>query len=120
MNRMRHVGHLSLEDPLYGYLRDDILPRMDVHGNPDFRVYKINASKNVYLYEDQNSRARVIGKFFGHGSHGAHGSAGQAMNQEYQNLETVPGHRLHRLPALCPPSSGLQRPYRLCLGSGIL
>jgi len=89
MSRMRHVGHLSLEDPLYGYFQNDILPRMGVHGSPDFRVYKINASKNVYLYEDKNSHVRLIGKFFSGDSHGSDASACHAMKQEYESLETA-------------------------------
>lgn len=88
---MRYVGHLSRKDPLYGYLRHDILPRMEVHGTPDFRVHKINASRKVYLYKDKHSHARVVGKFFGDDSHRSHQSAYHTMKQEYHNLKTARG-----------------------------
>ena len=62
---MKYLGHLPGKDPLHGYLSHDILPRVGVHGaSADFRVYRLHASNHVYLYEDQVSRTRLIGKFF--------------------------------------------------------
>jgi aminoglycoside phosphotransferase (APT) family kinase protein len=88
---MRYVGHLSRKDPLYGYLRYDILSRIGVHNTPDFRVFKLNASKKVYLYEDKRSHARVVGKFYGSDSHRSHESARHAVKREYNNLKTARG-----------------------------
>ena len=31
---MKYLGHLSQKDPLYGYLRYDILPQLGVNGSP--------------------------------------------------------------------------------------
>jgi hypothetical protein len=58
---------------------------------PLFRVYKINASKKVYLYEDKRSHARVVGKFYGSDSHRSHESACHAVKREYNNLKTARG-----------------------------
>lgn len=88
---MRYVGHLSRKDPLYGYLRCDILPRMGVHGTPDFRVFKLHASKKVFLYEDKHSHARVVGKFYGSDTHRSHESACHDVKREYNNLKTARG-----------------------------
>jgi hypothetical protein len=63
---MNYIGRLSQKDPLYGYLRYNILSQLGVNSSsPDFRVYSIPASNHVYLYEDRRSRTRFIGKFFG-------------------------------------------------------
>ena len=35
---MNYLAHLNRKDPLYSYLRYDILPQVGVHGTPDFRV----------------------------------------------------------------------------------
>jgi len=64
---------------------------MGVHGAPGFRVYKINASRKVYVYEDKRSHARVVGKFFGGDSNGSYESAYHIMKQEYHNLKTARG-----------------------------
>ena len=51
---MKYLGHLSQKDPLYGYLRYDILMQLGVNSSsPDFRVHSIPASNHVYLYEDR-------------------------------------------------------------------
>jgi hypothetical protein len=45
---MKYLGHLSHKDPLYGYLRHDILSQLGVNGVlSDFRVYSIPASSHV-------------------------------------------------------------------------
>ena len=84
---MRYLGHLSADDPLYGYLRDDIFPQIGVRArSPGFRVYQLPASNHVYLYEDEHSQTRVIGKFFG----GLPGldprTATRHMDREFSNL----------------------------------
>ena len=62
---MNYLGHLSQSDPLFGYLSADILPQLGIKGTrSDFRVFKIWASNQVYLYEDRFSQARIIAKFF--------------------------------------------------------
>ncbi len=84
---MKYLGHLSKSDPLYGYLCNDILPQMGVHGlSPDFRVYMFPASNHVYLYEDQASRTRIIGKFFNGVADRSPETALHHMDREFNNL----------------------------------
>jgi len=84
---MNYLGHLSNEDPLYGYLRYDILSQLGVNsGAPDFRVYSIPASNHVYLYEDRHSRTRLVGKFFGGISNRAREAGFHHMEREFNNL----------------------------------
>ncbi|MFY9269401.1 MAG: phosphotransferase [Candidatus Manganitrophaceae bacterium] len=84
---MNYVGRLPKSDPLYGYLRYDILPQLGFNGaSPDFRVYRIPASNHVYLYEDRHSQTRIIGKFFYDISDRSPDTAFQYMVREFQNL----------------------------------
>ena len=84
---MNYLGHLSQKDPLYDYLRYDILPQLGVNGiAPDFRVFSIPASNHVYLYEDRQSRTRLIGKFFGGISNRSPETAFRHMEREFNNL----------------------------------
>ena len=60
-----YLGRLSENDPLHGYLQHDIQPQ--ITGNADcsqYRVFGLNGSNDVYLYEDRNTGTKVIGKFF--------------------------------------------------------
>lgn len=84
---MKYLGHLPVNDPLYGYLRYDILPlfNVDVH-SPHFRVYQLPASHPVYLYEDQRSHTRIIGKFFGGTPNHPPETASHHMEREFNNL----------------------------------
>lgn len=84
---MIYLGHLSAHDPLYGYLRQEVLPQMGLNGaDPDFRVFQIQASNHVYLYEDTRTGARVIGKFYGGTCDRSPEAACRRMEREYQNL----------------------------------
>lgn len=84
---MKYLDHLSQKDPLYGYLRCDILSQLGVDSSsPDFRVYSLPASNHVYLYEDRCSRIRLIGKFFGGISNRSPESAFHSMEREFNNL----------------------------------
>jgi hypothetical protein len=84
---MKYLGHLSKKDPLYGYLRYDILPQLGVDGvSSDFRVYGIQASNHVYLYEDLSTQTRVIGKFFSGLTGRSPETACHHMEREFNNL----------------------------------
>jgi hypothetical protein len=51
--RKDYLGHLSPHDPLYHYLRHDILPQLMVPGpSVDFRVFRMKSAKKkeVFLY----------------------------------------------------------------------
>jgi len=84
------LGHLSPSDPLQGYLRDRILPQLvATQREPRWRVYRVSAESDVYLYEDKWSGARVVGKFYAR-ARGLNGSnAPQSAQNEYRNLEYV-------------------------------
>ena len=85
---MKYLGHLSKNDPLHGYLRCDILPQLGVNGDsPDFRVYMIQASNHVYLYEDRRSGTLVVGKFFFGISDRSPEAAFHHMEREFNNLQ---------------------------------
>ena len=89
---MNYLGHLPQSDPLYGYLRYDILPQIGINGiSPNFRVYKIQASNHVYLYEDGRSQTRLIGKFFGDVSDRTPQAAFRCMEREFNNLHYLRG-----------------------------
>jgi len=84
---MKYLGHLSPNDSLYGYLRDDILRELGIGGLvPDFRVYGIQASNHVYLYEDTTTRTRLVGKFFSNVPGRSPESACRRMEKEFNNL----------------------------------
>jgi hypothetical protein len=60
----RYLGHLDQNDPLCGYLRDHIIPQLGVSSDHKvFRVFQSACSRHVYLYEEERSGARVVGKF---------------------------------------------------------
>ena len=84
---MHYVGHLPRSDPLYGYLRHDILPQLQTSGvAADFRVFRLHGSHHVYLYQDRHSGIRVVGKFFGGPANGSAEAASRRMEAEYRNL----------------------------------
>ena len=84
---MKYLGHLSKQDPLYGYLRYDILPQLGIKGvSPDFRVYGIQASNHVYLYEDLSTQTRIVGKFFSGITGRSPETACHHMEREFNNL----------------------------------
>jgi aminoglycoside phosphotransferase (APT) family kinase protein len=85
---MNYLGHLPVEDPLYGYLRYDILPQSGVEIEmPDFRVFQLWASNHVYLYEEVQSQLRIVGKFFGGITDRGADVAFRHMEREYNNLD---------------------------------
>jgi hypothetical protein len=85
---MNYLGHLSRKDPLYGYLRHDILPQLGVNGGPpDFRVHGIEASNRVYLYEELHSGTRLVGKFFYGVPDRSPAAAIERLEREFNNLQ---------------------------------
>ncbi len=89
---MIDYGYLSRQDPFYGYLCSQILPQLGLPGAfPDFKVYKIQASNHVYLYEDPQSRTRIIGKFFGAITDRTPETAHRHMTKEFDSLSLLRG-----------------------------
>jgi len=97
---MRHyIGHLAATDPLHAYLRDAILPQL-VHSRhePRWRVFRVAAVSDVYLYEDKWTQTQVIGKFYAR-ARGLNGSnAPQSAENEYRNLALLRGLGFDRPP----------------------
>jgi hypothetical protein len=61
----KYLGHLRKDDPLHSYLRHEIQPQLaEASGRADYRVFRLNASNDVFLYEEKHTGARVVGKFF--------------------------------------------------------
>ena len=62
---MKHLGKLSHSDPFYGFLKEQVLPQIErdlVH--PEFDVYVLKGSNQVFLYTEEKSGLSVVGKFF--------------------------------------------------------
>lgn len=98
---MRHyLGHLAPSDPLHAYLRDAILPLIGASAppDPDWRVFRVSSTSDVYLYEDKRSLARVIGKFYAR-MRGLNGSgAPQSAAHEFQALDYLRALGFHKEP----------------------
>lgn len=82
-----YLGHLSDDDPLYGYLQQDIQPQISGGvGGSKYRVFRLNGSNDVYLYEDRHSGAKVIGKFFVSSHKQDINKAASRLTHEFNNL----------------------------------
>jgi hypothetical protein len=93
-----YLGHLVHDDPLCGYLRDQIIPQFGVDSHDVvFRVFQFASSRDVYLYEEKLSGARVVGKF-----HLPRRNSGppppKTGETEYNNLLFLRGLGLDTLP----------------------
>jgi aminoglycoside phosphotransferase (APT) family kinase protein len=92
-----YVGHLRTDDPLRGWLSNDVLPRMGVNAqSSNFRVFCLKETK-VYRYEESRSGAQVVGKFFVNGRHNGSGAMDR-MRQEFENLRVLRGYGLAAYP----------------------
>lgn len=83
---MKYVGKLNANDPLFSYLRDSVYPQA-LNGTPvkNFRVFRMQASNDVFLYEETHTQYKVIGKFFQrHGK--SDENAWHRAHNEWQNL----------------------------------
>lgn len=95
----RYLGHLQPCDPLDGYLRFDIAPRLGAHRAPaGFRVFQFVFSRDVYLYEEIKGAFRVVGKFFPPARRWAPGLVRPPTETEFHNLT-----HLHRMGLNGPP-----------------
>jgi len=73
----RYIGHVSHSDPVFDYFRNEIQPQIKNVLSADYRVFKMNGSNDVYLYEERSTNTKFIGKFFASSGH---------MEREYNNL----------------------------------
>lgn len=90
-----YFGHLPTHDPLFHFLREDILPMLDCRPErPEFRVFNMRSTKDVYLYEEKQSGTMIVGKFFA-GKHMGDGShCRRHMQKELENLVLLRNHGL--------------------------
>lgn len=85
-----YVGHLPENDQLYEYLRHEIQPQMGwAPPRPRYRVFRLNGSNDVYLYEEKYSGMRVVGKFFLSNRAPNGDAAARRLSREKSNLETM-------------------------------
>ncbi len=61
---MQYLGHLPVNDRLYGYLKYNIFPQLNCNCTAGIRVFGTNGSNAVYIYEDRATCNKVVGKFF--------------------------------------------------------
>jgi hypothetical protein len=95
----QYLGHLSSHDPLHAYLAQSVLPQIGAgvrHGSAEFRVFSMKDDK-VYLYEERNSRAQVVGKFFVSSCHRPVDGM-ERMRREFDNLQLLRGYGLAGYP----------------------
>ncbi|MDD5176346.1 MAG: phosphotransferase [Sterolibacterium sp.] len=82
-----YLGHLSERDPLHGYLQHDIQPQINgASCSSKYRVFGLNGSNDVYLYEDRNTGTKVIGKFFRTSRKRDAIKADSRLTREFDNL----------------------------------
>lgn len=84
----KYLGLLQTNDPLYGYLKHDIQPQLTgFMENPSYSVYELSGSNLVFLYEENHSHTKVIGKYFYSERDENKEEAAQKLEKEYANLE---------------------------------
>jgi len=90
-----YLGRLSEQDPLHGYLQHDILPQVcGASASSKYRVFKLNGSNDVYRYEDRDTGAKLIGKFFLSSKKKDAAKAGSRLTREFDNLCMMRGYGL--------------------------
>lgn len=94
-----YLGKLSEHDPLHGYLQHDIQPQISgASGSSKYRVFRLNGSNDVYLYENRNTGTKVIGKFFLSSRKKDAAKAASRLTREFDNLCMVRDYGLTGYP----------------------
>ena len=84
----KYLGLLQSEDPLYDYLKYDIQPQLTGFiEEPSYNVYGLNGSNLVFLYEEIQTGAKMIGKYFYSERDENREEAAEKLEREYANLE---------------------------------
>lgn len=83
-----YLGYLQRNDPLYDFIHYEIQHKLDLHGDRDYRVFRIHASNSVYLYEDTKTLKQFFGKFYYHGDMNR-STAHATLEREYANLKYI-------------------------------
>jgi aminoglycoside phosphotransferase (APT) family kinase protein len=82
-----YLGRLAEKDPLHRYLQYDIQPQLNASsGRVQYRVFRLNGSNDVYLYEDRYSGTKVVGKFFLSSRKRDVDGAARRLSTEFDNL----------------------------------
>jgi aminoglycoside phosphotransferase (APT) family kinase protein len=82
-----YVGHLARNDPLLDYLQHDL--KTEIEGATDsssYRVFRLNGSNDVYMYEDRTTGKKLIGKFFRTSTQHEATKAGAHLVHEFNSL----------------------------------
>lgn len=94
-----YQGLLQTTDPLYDYLKYEIQPQLtEFMENPSYSVYEISGSNLVFLYEENHTGTKVIGKYFYSERDENKEEAAAKLENEFTNLEKV-----RALGFDCPP-----------------
>jgi aminoglycoside phosphotransferase (APT) family kinase protein len=94
-----YLGRLSEHDPLHAYLQHDIQPQITgTPGYSTYRVFRLNGSNDVYLYEERETATKVIGKFFLSSRKKNADKAASRLTREFDNLCMVRSYGLTGYP----------------------
>jgi aminoglycoside phosphotransferase (APT) family kinase protein len=94
-----YLGKLSKNDPMHGYLKHHIQSQIsDASDSSEYRVFGLNGSNDVYLYEDSLTNSKVIGKFFLFLKNRNAAKAASRLTHEFDNLRTVRDYGLTGYP----------------------
>ncbi len=98
MGRM-YLGRLPEHDPLHGYLRNEIQPQVNgATDNASYRVFRLNGSNDVYLYENRCTGAKVVGKFFRSSGKREAEKAVARLTHEFESLSAMREYGLKGYP----------------------
>jgi aminoglycoside phosphotransferase (APT) family kinase protein len=88
-----YLGRLSESDPMHNYLQYEIQPQISGNSNRStYRVFGLNGSNDVYMYEDRNTGSKVIGKFFLSSRKKNAEKAASRLTHEFDNLCMMRGY----------------------------
>jgi aminoglycoside phosphotransferase (APT) family kinase protein len=91
----RYVGYVAGDDPLHGFLSRTIRDRMGVREpRPEFRVFRLSGSNEVYAYEEKFSGTKIICKFYGPRFGWDRDKAASMARQEYEGMRTLRRYNL--------------------------
>ena len=82
-----YLGKLAEKDPLHDYLLNTIQPQVQGYAaKAKYRVFKLNGSNDVFLYEDKYTGMKVVGKFFLSSRKRDAKKAAAHLTSEFENL----------------------------------
>lgn len=90
-----YLGMLEQNDPLYGFMVKDIMPKAESEvRDPVFHVSRLPGSNMVFKYHEERTRKQFIGKFYRH----FEPAKEQRLRGEFDNLNRARALGLTRLP----------------------